>query len=588
MAVDSATSLLHARAQDIDLPWRSLRQALDDDAQTPILVFIGPSLDAWGWRLLDELASDAEVIELIGSQFVPVLADSDEDPGLAALAQLTLALSANASGWPCILTLLPDGRPLGALPWVPIRDRDRRAGLATVLLSLAQGWHDDREGLLRAAEALASPLASMQHLPSTPQRPANMLFTAGEAACLEGADTLEGGFGDAPRSLNPAALEFLAYCAADNDAAPAVRQHLITSLDAMLLGGIHDQLAGGFHRAAQDRTWDKPFFEKRCLDQGLMAQVLLLTSRVADREWYGQMALRTLEWAAEELLLSNGGWAHGLHALSPGGDGAMSDGAAYAWSEAAAAAVVGRRGASRFARRFLTAAPLRDAFIVPNGKGMVADDDHEHLPNICARLAAARRERPQPHVDRRQLLRDQGVMLAAMAALLDWLEPTSDAYHTWRQRATATLHCIHTQFIDGAHIPRISCDNTAPADSGALAWLAWGWLQIAPHVTVDREQAISWAAALWSQRRDDGSLPFHLQPKPLPGDTLPAVMDNDHGPSAAAIAGRLFAHLGASDHPQATTWAQRSQAFFASHSALCALSPMPTCGILAAWKHSQS
>ena len=72
-----------------------------------------------------------------------------------------------------------------------------------------------------------------------------------------------GGFGGAPKFPQPMALEFLLrYYRRTNQ--PEVLKMVTLTLEKMAAGGIYDQLDGGFHRYATDRTWLVPHFVKKC------------------------------------------------------------------------------------------------------------------------------------------------------------------------------------------------------------------------------------------------------------------------------------------------------------------------------------
>ena len=45
------------------------------------------------------------------------------------------------------------------------------------------------------------------------------------------------------------------------------------TLDQMALGGIYDQLGGGFHRYSTERTWTVPHFEKMLYDNAQLVEV---------------------------------------------------------------------------------------------------------------------------------------------------------------------------------------------------------------------------------------------------------------------------------------------------------------------------
>jgi len=45
-----------------------------------------------------------------------------------------------------------------------------------------------------------------------------------------------------------------------------LREIFVPTLEKMALGGVYDQLAGGFHRYSVDERWIVPHFEKMCYD----------------------------------------------------------------------------------------------------------------------------------------------------------------------------------------------------------------------------------------------------------------------------------------------------------------------------------
>ena len=70
-----------------------------------------------------------------------------------------------------------------------------------------------------------------------------------------------GGFGSAPKFPRETLLELLLLH--QRHAPHPERMRMIRStLDAMMYGGIRDQLGGGFHRYSTDDVWLAPHFEK--------------------------------------------------------------------------------------------------------------------------------------------------------------------------------------------------------------------------------------------------------------------------------------------------------------------------------------
>src|SRR5260221_606076 len=80
-------------------------------------------------------------------------------------------------------------------------------------------------------------------------------------------DSRYGGFGGAPKFPHPADLEFCLRrsSAAGDGAAERVATY---TLERMALGGIYDQIGGGFSRYSVDAQWQIPHFEKMLYDNG--------------------------------------------------------------------------------------------------------------------------------------------------------------------------------------------------------------------------------------------------------------------------------------------------------------------------------
>ncbi len=93
------------------------------------------------------------------------------------------------------------------------------------------------------------------------------------------------------------------------------------TLDRMAAGGIHDQLAGGFHRYAVDAIWLVPHFEKMLYDNALLARAYLQAFEATSAPRHAEVAASTLDYLVRELRLPHGGYASATDADTDGVEG---------------------------------------------------------------------------------------------------------------------------------------------------------------------------------------------------------------------------------------------------------------------------
>ncbi len=93
------------------------------------------------------------------------------------------------------------------------------------------------------------------------------------------------------------------------------------TLDQMAMGGIYDQLGGGFHRYSTDERWLAPHFEKMLYDNALLSLAYLEAYQVTDKEFYREIAEATLAYVLREMTSDTGAFFSTQDADSEGEEG---------------------------------------------------------------------------------------------------------------------------------------------------------------------------------------------------------------------------------------------------------------------------
>jgi hypothetical protein len=104
----------------------------------------------------------------------------------------------------------------------------------------------------------------------------------------------------------------------------------------MAMGGIYDQIAGGFARYSTDNYWLVPHFEKMLYDNALLARLYLHAHQATARGMYRRIAEETLDYILREMTGPEGGFYSATDADSEGEEGKF-----FVWSPAEIEAVLG-------------------------------------------------------------------------------------------------------------------------------------------------------------------------------------------------------------------------------------------------------
>ncbi|MCC9194201.1 thioredoxin domain-containing protein [Arthrobacter sp. zg-Y916] len=402
----------------------------------PVFISIGYAACHWCHVMAHESFEDPEIADFLNQHFVSIKVDREERPDVdSAYMAATQALTGQG-GWPMSVFALPDGRTYYAGTYFPPQQLQGTPSFRQVLEAVSGAWRDRRQEVEQSAAQIAEHLASGQlanarllgtidgaGLPDAAEHAeaaARALSSAVEV--LEGAeDTDFGGFGGAPKFPPSPLLRFLlAHSGSSAPTAAAAAGLAARTLTAMALGGLFDQVEGGFARYTVDRRWQVPHFEKMLYDNAQLLRLYAQWARSAEDPDHRALALRvtreTAHWLDLRLRLPGGAYASSLDADTQV-DGRRVEGATYVFTRAELTAALG------------TGSPALDLLDVD------ADDGASHrLPGSTLRLAAVpdeaqaqtweearqilagvRGSRPQPDRDEKVVAGWNGLAVAGLA-----------------------------------------------------------------------------------------------------------------------------------------------------------------------------
>lgn len=279
-----------------EIQWRAFdAQAFEDAGQENKLILLSISAVWCHWcHVMDETTySDAEVIDLINSSFIPIRVDTDKRPDINSRY--------NMGGWPTTAILTPDGRMLTGGTYIPASRMKRL--LRDAAAAVSRG----------AVEMRSRPLVDDDYDGESEDEPEENPALADEPQIrvddsdlwdiyewirddlINDYDEDYGGFGAQPKFPMAEALRFAIH---DHvlTGNPTMETIAVHTLRSMIRGGIYDQVEGGFFRYSTTRDWGIPHFEKMLEDNSQLLDVLVDAYKATRDETLLRAALDVLRY----------------------------------------------------------------------------------------------------------------------------------------------------------------------------------------------------------------------------------------------------------------------------------------------------
>jgi uncharacterized protein YyaL (SSP411 family) len=401
-------------------PWGEEAFAKARSENKPILLSVGYSACHWCHVMAHESFENEDIAQLMNEHFVNIKVDREERPDVDQIYMNAVQMMTHHGGWPMTVFLTPDAVPFYGGTYFPPQDRYNIPGFPSVLMGVAAAYRERQEDIRETSASLITELRRLSETAGSDHPIEPELLDAAYAGMIRNYDSVNGGFGGAPKFPPAMALEFLlrTYVRTGNRDALQMISHTCRK---MANGGMYDQLGGGFHRYSTDSRWLVPHFEKMLYDNALLSRLYLHYYQVSNDQSARETVEGILDYVLREMTHPEGGFYSTQDADSEGHEGKF-----FVWHIEEIRNALGETAAARFCDYYnITESGNFEGKNIPNVTRSLEDVAVAHNVSVGELQASLneskqilfdlREKRIKPDRDEKVITSWNGMMMASFA-----------------------------------------------------------------------------------------------------------------------------------------------------------------------------
>lgn len=406
---------------------QALRKA--KELNKPVFLSIGYSSCHWCHVMAHESFEDETTAKYLNENFVSIKVDREEYPDVDNYYQSACSLLTGRGGWPLNVFLTPDGKPFFAGTYFPKVSREGMPSFTEVAKHISELYKSSAETIQQNATQLVAEIAKPFKTEKKIEFQGHFPSPSGIMNAIKGfADTANGGYGKAPKFPHFAFYEWAAEQILEGMIPREQGQHIVETIEKMMMGGLYDHVKGGIHRYSTDEKFLVPHFEKMLYDQAGLLKVLAKVSQFYPAPVVFDGILQTLDYLKTEMLAEDGFFFSAQDADSEGHEGLY-----FTFSKEEFEASFEEAPAEQRARidHYLKVFNITDKGNFENGLNVISlnptlkteyytQDGWQEIRDIRRRLLEQRKQRIPPATDRKGVSGWNYMILSALTDVVQY------------------------------------------------------------------------------------------------------------------------------------------------------------------------
>ena len=308
-------------------PWGEEAFAKAKKENKPILVSIGYAACHWCHVMEHESFENKEVAKTLNDNFICIKVDREERPDVDKIYMNFLVMATGRGGWPLNVFITPEGEPFYGGTYFPAESKMGRIGFKELAGRISDAWKNEKDQILARAKQAKNALVQNLDIEIEKQKLNDEIFITAANSLTKSFDKEDGGFGSAPKFPPSQVLEFLIAQNFRSNESHFMDMSTLTFYK-MAMGGMYDQIGGGFHRYSTDKIWLVPHFEKMLYDNAVLVPAFLNAYKISNEKYFKDIALETLDYIIRDMQAKDGGYYSSQDA-----DSEKVEGKYYTWEK---------------------------------------------------------------------------------------------------------------------------------------------------------------------------------------------------------------------------------------------------------------